>query len=69
MTDEQVEKIRQVEEILGDLYCFLEQARPHQPDFAARGVAALVGIGHEEWRDNIEPRVKAAAEQVAHLSN
>ncbi len=58
-----------VEEILRDINNFLNQARLHQPDFAARGVAALVGISDEEWRDNIEPRLKAATEQIVQLSS
>ncbi len=60
---------KQVEEILRDIYNFLNRARLHQPDFAARGVAALVGISDEEWRDNIEPRPKNGAERIAQLSN
>ncbi len=69
MTEKHLEKILQVEEILREVYSFLNRARLRQPDSAARGVAALVGISDEEWRDNIEPRLKAATEQIAQLSS
>ena len=69
MTENQVERILQVEEILRELYNFLNRARLHQSDFVAHGVWALVGISDEKWRSNIEPRIKAAAERIAQLSN